>query len=76
MSRTILVTGGGTGIGRAVAHHFADAGDDVIVTGRRPGPLDETAAGRPAVRPWCATTPTPGLSPRCSPGSPGGSTSW
>ncbi|MEW2439442.1 SDR family oxidoreductase [Streptomyces caniferus] len=51
MSRTILVTGGGTGIGRAVAHHFADAGDDVIVTGRRPGPLDETAAGRRTVRP-------------------------
>ncbi|MGX7763261.1 SDR family NAD(P)-dependent oxidoreductase [Streptomyces angustmyceticus] len=51
MSRTILVTGGGTGIGRAVAHHFADAGDDVIVTGRRPGPLDETAAGRRRIRP-------------------------
>ncbi|MFG2832131.1 SDR family NAD(P)-dependent oxidoreductase [Streptomyces sp. NPDC048434] len=50
MARTILVTGGGTGIGRAVAHHFADAGDDVIVTGRRPGPLDETAAGRRTVR--------------------------
>ncbi|GAU68328.1 putative oxidoreductase [Streptomyces sp. NBRC 110611] len=51
MSRTILVTGGGTGIGRAVAHHFADLGDEVIVTGRRTGPLEETAAGRPGVRP-------------------------
>ncbi|MGW2027403.1 SDR family NAD(P)-dependent oxidoreductase [Streptomyces decoyicus] len=51
MSRTILITGGGTGIGRAVAHHFADAGDDVLVTGRRPGPLEETAAGRRSVRP-------------------------
>ncbi|MFC9230331.1 SDR family NAD(P)-dependent oxidoreductase [Streptomyces decoyicus] len=51
MSRTILITGGGTGIGRAVAHHFADAGDDVFVTGRRPGPLEETAAGRRTVRP-------------------------
>ncbi|KOG38229.1 SDR family NAD(P)-dependent oxidoreductase [Streptomyces decoyicus] len=51
MSRTILITGGGTGIGRAVAHHFADAGDDVLVTGRRPGPLEETAAGRRTVRP-------------------------
>ncbi|MEU9489861.1 SDR family oxidoreductase [Streptomyces decoyicus] len=51
MSRTILITGGGTGIGRAVAHHFADAGDDVFVTGRRPGSLEETAAGRRTVRP-------------------------
>lgn len=51
MSRTILITGGGTGIGRAVAHHFADAGDDVFVTGRRPGPLEETAAGRRTVHP-------------------------
>ncbi|MFF4605551.1 SDR family NAD(P)-dependent oxidoreductase [Streptomyces sp. NPDC001339] len=51
MSRTILVTGGGTGIGRAVAHHFADLGDEVIVTGRRTGPLKETAAGRPGIRP-------------------------
>ncbi|MGW3013995.1 SDR family NAD(P)-dependent oxidoreductase [Streptomyces sp. NPDC001219] len=51
MSRTILVTGGGTGIGRAVAHHFADQGDKVLVTGRRTAPLEETAAGRPTVRP-------------------------
>ncbi|MGW2393701.1 SDR family NAD(P)-dependent oxidoreductase [Streptomyces lydicamycinicus] len=51
MSRTILVTGGGTGIGRAVAHHFADRGDEVLVTGRRLAPLEETAAGRATVRP-------------------------
>ncbi|WJV50402.1 SDR family NAD(P)-dependent oxidoreductase [Streptomyces flavofungini] len=44
MARTILVTGGGTGIGRAIALHFAAAGDDVTVTGRRPGPLAELAA--------------------------------
>ncbi|GHC51643.1 SDR family NAD(P)-dependent oxidoreductase [Streptomyces flavofungini] len=45
MARTILVTGGGTGIGRAIALHFAEAGDSVIATGRRPGPLAELAAG-------------------------------
>jgi len=43
MSRNILITGGGTGIGRAVARHFAERGEDVIVTGRRPGPLKELA---------------------------------
>jgi NAD(P)-dependent dehydrogenase (short-subunit alcohol dehydrogenase family) len=37
-----IVTGGGTGIGRGVALALAAEGCDVIVTGRRPGPLDET----------------------------------
>ncbi|MGW0535336.1 SDR family NAD(P)-dependent oxidoreductase [Streptomyces sp. NPDC003032] len=54
MARTVLITGGGTGIGRAAAKHFAEHGDAVIVTGRRPEPLDrlvrETAAHRPGVR--------------------------
>ena len=43
---TILMTGGGTGIGRALAHRFHDLGNEVIVTGRRRAPLDETIAGR------------------------------
>lgn len=33
--REIIVTGGGTGIGYAVAAHFAAAGDAVTITGRR-----------------------------------------
>jgi uncharacterized oxidoreductase len=43
---TILITGGGTGIGRALAHRWHDAGNHVIVTGRRQGALDEAIAGR------------------------------
>jgi NAD(P)-dependent dehydrogenase (short-subunit alcohol dehydrogenase family) len=39
-----LVTGGGTGIGRAVAVALADAGFTVVVAGRRLEPLEDTAA--------------------------------
>jgi NAD(P)-dependent dehydrogenase (short-subunit alcohol dehydrogenase family) len=39
-----LITGAGTGIGRACAAAFAVAGADVALFGRRPGPLDEVAA--------------------------------
>lgn len=41
-ARLVVVSGGGTGIGRAVAAAFAEQGDDVVVIGRRPGPLAET----------------------------------
>jgi uncharacterized oxidoreductase len=46
---TILITGGGTGIGRALAHRFADYGNTVIVTGRTQGSLEEAIAGRDAM---------------------------
>ncbi|ATL66958.1 SDR family NAD(P)-dependent oxidoreductase [Nocardia terpenica] len=44
MTRTIVVTGGGTGIGKAAARTFAHAGDEVVITGRRAEVLAETAA--------------------------------
>ncbi|MFB7493092.1 SDR family NAD(P)-dependent oxidoreductase [Streptomyces sp. NPDC056161] len=47
--RTALVTGGGTGIGRAVAEQLADQGWSVMITGRREGPLREVAQGRDAI---------------------------
>lgn len=44
MSRTVIVTGGGRGIGRATALAFAEPGAHVVVTGRTVVQLDETAA--------------------------------
>ncbi len=43
---TILITGGGSGIGEALAHRFHDAGNHVIVAGRRQDALDRAIAGR------------------------------
>ena len=44
MNRVVLVTGASSGIGLAVAARFADAGDEVIITGRRPDALAKAAA--------------------------------
>jgi len=45
--RRLLVTGGGSGIGRAIAMGAAAAGARVVVAGRRLGALEETAATAP-----------------------------
>ena len=42
-SRVVLVTGGGTGIGAAVARQLSKAGDQVVICGRRPEPLHTVA---------------------------------
>jgi 3-oxoacyl-[acyl-carrier protein] reductase len=49
MSKLTVISGGGTGIGARVAGAFAADGHDVIVVGRRPGPLAEVAASHPAI---------------------------
>ncbi|AUW58119.1 oxidoreductase [Sphingobium sp. SCG-1] len=43
---TILITGGGSGIGEALAHRFHDVGNTVVVAGRRRETLEKAAAGR------------------------------
>jgi 3-oxoacyl-[acyl-carrier protein] reductase len=44
VTRTIVVTGGATGIGRATAERFRADGDEVVITGRREDVLAKTAA--------------------------------
>ncbi|PPK62217.1 SDR family oxidoreductase [Actinokineospora auranticolor] len=44
--KVVVITGAGTGIGRATALAFAELGADVVAVGRRPGPLGEIAGGR------------------------------
>ena len=51
--RAVIITGGGTGIGAAVARLLAAAGDRVAIFGRRPGPLHAVAALTGAVDVVC-----------------------
>ena len=53
-----LVTGGGTGLGRAIAHEFARTGATVAIAGRRPEPLDEVRAELEDARKECLAVPT------------------
>ena len=43
-NKIALITGGGTGIGAAIAAQFAREGARIAICGRRPGPLAVTAA--------------------------------
>jgi uncharacterized oxidoreductase len=46
-NNTVLVTGGASGIGLAIAERFVKAGSEVVICGRRAGKLQEARAAHP-----------------------------
>lgn len=62
--RVAIVTGAGSGIGRATARAFARAGGQVLAVGRREQALADTADGCAAIESFAADLRTPGVAER------------
>jgi NAD(P)-dependent dehydrogenase (short-subunit alcohol dehydrogenase family) len=58
--KVVIVTGAGSGIGRASARAFSRAGAHVLGVGRRVHALDEAAAGHPGIATLSADLRAPG----------------
>jgi uncharacterized oxidoreductase len=56
---TVLVTGGGSGIGFALARRFAKAGSQVIICGRRREQLEKAAKEQAGLHPFVCNVSTP-----------------
>lgn len=40
--KVVIITGGSSGIGKALAYEYGNQGSKIVITGRRQPPLDET----------------------------------
>ncbi|MGA0597724.1 SDR family NAD(P)-dependent oxidoreductase [Enterovirga sp. CN4-39] len=58
-NKTAIVTGGGAGIGLAIARLFAQCGARVLVTGRRQEAIEAAAAAHPAITGFAADAGDP-----------------